>query len=126
MTGFDEQQTRQRLEHERDRVRSLITGLRSEGLDEEEASHSGELTHYDQHPADQASETFEREKDLAILEGLEGELAEIEAALQRLDDGSYGVDEVTGRPIDPERLDAYPIARTNIREPEPGRRSDGQ
>ena len=61
---------------------------------------SGELAHYDQHPADQGSDTFEREKDLSILEGLESDLAEIEAALQRLDDGSYGVDEVTGEPID--------------------------
>ena len=88
--------------------------MRSEGLDEEQAAQSGDLTHYDQHPADQASEMFEREKDLAILEALEGDLAEIEAALQRLDDGTYGVDEVTGEPIDPERLDALPTARTNI------------
>jgi RNA polymerase-binding transcription factor DksA len=111
---FDEQQARQRLESERDRVQELIAGLRSEGLDEEEASQSGELTHYDQHPADQASETFEREKDMAILEQLEDELAEIEAALQRVEDGTYGIDEVTGEPIDPERLDAIPTARTNI------------
>ncbi len=111
---FDERAARERLVAERDRVHELIAGLKSEGLDEEEAAQSGELTHYDQHPADQASETFEREKDLAILEGLEAELAEIEAALQRLDDGTYGVDEVTGEPIDPERLEAYPIARTNV------------
>ncbi len=56
----------------------------------------------------------EREKDLAILEGLEADLAEIEAALQRLDEGTYGIDENTGEPIDPARLDALPTARTNI------------
>jgi RNA polymerase-binding transcription factor DksA len=88
--------------------------LRSEGLDQEESEQTGELTHYDQHPADQASETFEREKDLSILERLETELAEIEAALQRVDDGTYGLDEVTGEPIDPERLEALPAARTNV------------
>ena len=75
------------------------------------------LAHYDQHPADTASDTFEREKDLAILEGLEAELAEIEAALQRLEDGSYGVDEVTGAPIDRARLEALPTARTNVDTP---------
>jgi RNA polymerase-binding transcription factor DksA len=111
---FDDAEARERLEHERERLNGLIDNLKSEGLDEEEASQSGELTHYDQHPADQASETFEREKDLAILEGLEQELAEIEAALQRIDDGTYGIDEVTGQPIDPERLRAAPSARTNI------------
>ena len=57
---------------------------------------------------------FEREKDLGILEGLEVDLAEIEAALQRLDEGTYGLDEETGEPIDPERLEARPAARTNI------------
>jgi RNA polymerase-binding transcription factor DksA len=111
---FDEQQARERLVQDRDRVTELIAGLRAEGLDEEEAAQSGELTHYDQHPADQGSETFEREKDLAILEQLENDLAEIEAALQRLDEGTYGIDEVTGDPIDPERLEALPTARTNI------------
>jgi RNA polymerase-binding transcription factor DksA len=111
---LDEDAVRNRLEHERDRVGELIAELRKEGLDEEQAGNSGDLTHYDQHPADQGSELFEREKDLAILEGLEVDLAEIEAALARLDEGTYGVDEVTGEPIDPERLDALPTARTNI------------
>jgi DnaK suppressor protein len=37
------------------------------------------------------------------------------AALQRVDDGTYGIDEETGQPIDPERLDALPTARGNIR-----------
>ena len=111
---FDEARARERLEHERTRVSGLIESLRDEGLGEEESAQSGELTHYDQHPADQASDTFEREKDLSILERLETDLAEIEAALQRVDDGSYGVDEVTGQPIDPERLAALPTARTNI------------
>ena len=61
-----------------------------------------ELADYDQHPADTATETFEREKDLSILEQLENELAELQAALARIDDGTYGVDEVTGEPIDPD------------------------
>jgi RNA polymerase-binding transcription factor DksA len=111
---IDGARARERLERERERVTNLITGLRNEGLDEEESAQVGELTHYDQHPADQASETFEREKDLSILERLEDDLAEIEAALQRIDDGTYGVDEVTGEPIDPERLDAIPTARRNV------------
>jgi RNA polymerase-binding transcription factor DksA len=114
MANLDEEAARQRLQAERERVHGLIEGLRDEGLGESESEQVGELSHYDQHPADQASETFEREKDLSILEGLETELAEIEAALTRLDDGTYGIDEVTGAPIDPERLDALPTARTNV------------
>ena len=117
MADIDGDAARQRLEHERERVNGLIDSLRNEGLDQEEADQAGDLSHYDQHPADQGSDTFERSKDLAILESLEDEMAEIEAALVRLDDGTYGVDEVTGDPIDPERLEAYPTARTNVDTP---------
>jgi RNA polymerase-binding transcription factor DksA len=117
MTSFDDDTARERLVAERERVNALITELRSEGLDQTESDQAGELTHYDQHPADTASDTFEREKDLSILESLEADLAEIEAALQRLEEGRYGVDEVTGEPIDRTRLEAYPTARTNVDTP---------
>jgi RNA polymerase-binding transcription factor DksA len=110
---IDGDDARRRLESERERVTGLISSLRDE-LGTAEAEQTGELASYDQHPADQGSETFEREKDLSILEGLEDELAEIEAALQRVDDGTYGIDEVTGEPIDTARLEAVPTARTNV------------
>src|SRR5262245_57841546 len=89
----------------------MVRELRSELGGDGEAS---ELADYDQHPADSGSETFEREKDLSFLEQLEEELAELEAALARIDAGTYGIDEVTGQPIDPARLDAIPTARTNV------------
>ena len=79
-------------------MHGLIESLHAEGLDQDAADQVGDLAHVTD-PADQASETFEREKDIAILEQLEHDLAEIEAALQRLDEGSYGIDEVTGEPI---------------------------
>jgi RNA polymerase-binding transcription factor DksA len=114
---FDHSAARRLLEADRDRVSGLIGELRGEGLDQDEGEQGGELSHYDQHPADTASDTFEREKDLSILESLEADLVEIEAALQRLEDGTYGVDEVTGAPIDPARLAAHPTARTNVDTP---------
>ncbi len=111
--SFSEDAARRRLEADKDRVQGLITSLHEEGLDQDAADQVGDLAHVTD-PADQASETFEREKDIAILEQLERDLAEIEAALQRLDEGSYGIDEVSGQPIAPERLEAYPAARTNV------------
>jgi RNA polymerase-binding transcription factor DksA len=99
---------------ERSRVEGLISEVREElgvGSESEELS---ELSNYDQHPADTGTETFEREKDLSILDSLEAELGELEAALQRVDEGTYGIDEVTGDPIAPERLEAVPTARTNV------------
>ena len=113
-TQFDAAQVRERLQSERERVQGIMASLQDEVNESRDGDDSAELSGYDQHPADQGSETFEREKDLSILEGLEADLAEIEAALQRVDEGTYGVDEVTGEPIDPERLDAVPTARTNV------------
>jgi RNA polymerase-binding transcription factor DksA len=116
---MDPDQARDRLQHEQTRVEGLISELRTElGTSENEGT--SELADYDQHPADTASETFEREKDLSILEQLEAELAELQAALERVDAGTYGTDEVTGEPIDPARLDALPTARTNIAAPSQG------
>ena len=113
---IDEDATRRRLAVEREKLQGMVADLRSESRQEDDGQ-VGELSSYDQHPADEGSETFEREKDLAILESLETELAEVEAALRRLDDGTYGIDEVTGERIDPERLDARPEARTNVDTP---------
>jgi RNA polymerase-binding transcription factor DksA len=121
--SVDPEEARKRLQDERTRVEGLIRNLKDELGDEGENAELSELSDYDQHPADTASETFEREKDVSILEQLENELEELQAALERIDAGTYGVDEVTGKPIAPERLEAVPTARTNVdteagREPE--------
>lgn len=110
-TPIDEGAARERLDAERERLQGLVSELRDETARDDD---SGEKIDVAGPPGAVTGETFEREKDLSILEGLEFELAEIEAALQRLDDGTYGVDEVTGERIDPERLDAIPAARTNV------------
>jgi RNA polymerase-binding transcription factor DksA len=111
--AFDDDAARRRLTADRQRVEGLIRSIHDEGIDESAADQVGDVSHVTD-PADQGSETFEREKDLAILEQLEHDLAEIEAALQRLDEGTYGIDEVTGNPIPRERLEAFPTARTDV------------
>lgn len=112
--SVDPEDARKRVLEEKARVEGLIHNLKDELGDGSENDQLSELSDYDQHPADTASETFEREKEVSILERLEDELAEIQAALERIDAGTYGVDEVTGEPIAPERLEAVPTARTNV------------
>jgi len=105
-------QARQRLEDERARLEGVRSTFADEQLtDLSELDSLGELSSYDQHQADVGTETFEREKDLSILERVESELADIEHALARLDDGTYGTCEACGRPIDEARLEAMPAAR---------------
>ncbi len=113
---MDADAARERLEAEKARVAGLISEQRTD-VEEENASEDAELSPYD--AADSGSDTFEREKDLGLLDDLEVELAEIEAAIARIDAGTYGIDEVTGAPIDPARLEAAPAARTNVDTPPP-------
>jgi RNA polymerase-binding transcription factor DksA len=109
---MDTQHARDRLEEERARLLQVRETFDGEHLtDESERDSINELSGMDQHQADVGTETFEREKDLSILENVQSELADIEHALERINDGSYGTCEACGRPIDEERLDAMPATR---------------
>lgn len=112
LSNMETDQAKQRLEDERARLEGVRATFDDERLGEESENDSlSELSSYDQHQADVGTETFEREKDLSILERVESELADIEHAMQRLDDGTYGTCEACGRPIDAARLEAMPAAR---------------
>lgn len=101
---------RKALLRERTNQVRLIQSLRQGGLADTETGTIGELSSYDQHPADQGSETFERERDVGLLQSAEATLDQIDRALVRLQGGSYGVCEACGEPIDKERLLALPYA----------------
>ncbi|WP_257350169.1 TraR/DksA C4-type zinc finger protein [Pseudalkalibacillus decolorationis] len=79
---------------------------------------SGELSQYDNHPADSGTELYEREKDIALNAHLKEELSDINYSLKQMEDGTYGTCEVTGKQIPIERLKALPSART-IKEASP-------
>jgi RNA polymerase-binding transcription factor DksA len=109
---MDTDLARQRLASERERLNGVRATFDDEGLTEQSENDSvGELSSYDQHQADMGTETFEREKDLSILEQVEAELGDVEHALRRLDEGTYGTCEVCGREIPDERLEAMPATR---------------
>lgn len=63
-----------------------------------------ELSFYDQHPGDIGSEVFEREKDTGILEMLELEMEKVDDALEKHQQGRYGICEVCGQAIEAGRL----------------------
>ena len=72
---------------------------------------TGELSTVDNHPADAGTELFERSRDLVLDHTEEQKLAEIEAALGRIADGTYGICEISGDPIPYDRLEAIPWTR---------------
>jgi RNA polymerase-binding transcription factor DksA len=109
---MDREDVRRRLAEERDRLEEIRVGFDAEHLhDESEDESMSELSHLAQHSADVATETFEREKDFSILEQVEAELADVERALQRIDDGRYGTCEACGAEIGDDRLEAMPATR---------------
>ncbi len=109
---MDTDDAKQRLLAEQTRLEGVRENFADEHLgDESEQETLSELSSFDQHEADIGTETFEREKDLSILEQVEAELADVEHAIRRLEEGTYGTCEACGRPIDPERLEALPATR---------------
>jgi DnaK suppressor protein len=108
--GIDTERFRATLLEERDRVEKAIANLRDErpgSLDDEidELAHSS-----DNHLAETATATLGREIDHTLGENSEEVLNQIDRALRRIDDGTYGTCGTCAREIAPERLEAYPWA----------------
>ncbi|WP_221033105.1 TraR/DksA family transcriptional regulator [Actomonas aquatica] len=72
---------------------------------------AGDLSSYGQHMADAGTDTFDRDFALSLVANEQEALSEIEAAIQRIKKGTYGVCEVTGKPIPKDRLMAVPFTR---------------
>lgn len=112
MTSRPPENTRAALEVEREEALRRLAGLRGDFADVIAASKDSNAD--DEHDPEGATIAFERAQVSALAQQVEGHLAEVDAALQRLDDGTYGSCEVCGEPIAPARLEARPVARTCI------------
>ncbi len=99
---------RGKLLQERERYRSRIEYLREESFGQDRTATIREPADYDNHPADQGSETYERESDLGLLLEARDHLKSLEEALVRMQDGQYGYCSGCGRDIPFERLSSRP------------------
>jgi RNA polymerase-binding protein DksA len=109
-TSIDIDHFRALLLEERERVQSAIAHLRADhpgSLDDEVEEVAASA---DSHLGEAAAATLNREIDYTLGENSEQILSEIEAALKRIDDGTYGTCTACGKPIGIERLEAYPWA----------------
>jgi DnaK suppressor protein len=96
------------LRRERERIERELARL-GRGDDDE-------LSHVDQHLADEGSELYEDERDEGIADSLREELAAIGRAEQRLEEGVYGLSVQSGEPIPDARLEAVPWAERTVEE----------
>jgi len=107
------------------KYRKLLTNARSdlagqvrrlkEDLNKSRKDSSGDLSGYSYHMADAATDTFNEQVESDIVSSETETLREIEEALERLDEGTYGICEMCGEPIAPKRLTAIPYARLCIK-----------
>ena len=100
------------LESERRLVLSRLAALTGD-FDEVVAA-SRDTNADDEHDPEGATIAFERSQVAALVQQARTHLAEVDRALERLADGTYGTCEGCGRPIAPARLEARPTARTCI------------
>jgi RNA polymerase-binding protein DksA len=115
LSTIDTAEFRKRLEQERARLTHAVDFLEKENPGSM-SDELGELAEggTDNHLGDTASVLYDRELDEGLEEGAQQTLSEIDAALRRIEDGTYGTCEVCGKPIGAERLAAIPWARLCI------------
>jgi len=105
---MDEARARELVAAERTRLEQALAELSPTGGDE--------LSQVDQHPADAGSELFEQERDEGIADRMREELAAVERAERRLEEGTYGISVESGEPIPDDRLEAMPLAERTVEE----------
>ncbi|MED4603625.1 TraR/DksA C4-type zinc finger protein [Paenibacillus validus] len=110
LSGAQLQELSAKLQEEQQWLQAHLTDREHEGLENSLRDQTGELSAYDNHPADLGSEMFERAKDIALLENAERHLTDINEALARIETGAYGTCRACGQPIPFERLQAMPTA----------------
>ncbi|AQQ51863.1 TraR/DksA C4-type zinc finger protein [Planococcus lenghuensis] len=101
------------LKEFKERLENNLKDL-EERIQHREEFNTNELSQYDNHPGDNATQLFDKERGLAITEFKQEEIDDTRAALQAIEDGTYGKCAVCGREIQYDRLDILPTALTCI------------
>ncbi len=114
--------TKKELQHfkvklfaEKKKVFEEMGELQQENLKQSIADQAGENSRYSYHLGDTASLAYGREFSMGLAERQQKYLEQIDEALQRIEEGTYGICLVTGEPISVERLNEVPVAKYSIK-----------
>ena len=110
MSAVDTARFEQILREERQRVCDAISYLHEETPGSLEDETEEIVGNSDNHLGDTATATLDREIDYSLEENSEQVLRAIDAALRRIEEGTFGICETCGQPISEERLEAIPYA----------------
>ena len=107
LTKKETEELRLRLEEELVELKTQLTTLEEDTFAATQSDSAGDVG-LDDESADAGSATFEREKDLSIEQNVRDLLRKIQGALKRIADGTYGLCERCGKPIEKARMKALP------------------
>jgi len=110
LTPTEKKKLKQLLQDELGRLQKELADIQERSSRAMDVEIVSEVSGYDDHPADLASETFEREKDQAMVDALEATIGRVELAMEKLKLGTYGICDGCGNKITKKRLDAVPYA----------------
>jgi len=103
------------LEREKAELEAQLAELEESSFASPQSDISGEVA-FDEEYADSGTATFERERDLSLENNIRDLLDKIGKALARMDNGTYGICERCGKPIEKARLKALPYANLCIKD----------
>jgi RNA polymerase-binding protein DksA len=89
--------------------------LQQNNLKQSISDSAGENSRYSYHLGDVASLSYGREFSMGLAERQQKYLEQIDDALRRVEDGTYGICKVTGDAIDVERLEEVPVAKYSVK-----------
>lgn len=110
-TPFTKKQ-KQRLVELRDSMLNMIEGVSQESL--RQRSEGGDASAFGMHQADAGSDAYDRDFALSLLSQEQDALNEINEALTRIENGTYGICEMSGKRIPEVRLEALPFTRFTV------------
>lgn len=91
-----------------------VDSMQGEALKKSRQDASGDLSNVPIHMADIGTDNYERDLMIELIENGEEGLRNIDTALEKMDDGSYGVCEICSKKINKDRLKAVPYAKLCI------------
>ncbi|NLP03769.1 MAG: hypothetical protein GX089_14840 [Fibrobacter sp.] len=106
---------KEKLLSEKQKVLEGMDELQQSNLKQSISDSAGEISRYSYHLGDVASLSYGREFSMGLAERQQKYLEQIDEALQRIDEGSYGVCKVTGELIPVERLEEVPVAKYSVK-----------
>ena len=115
LTQKEVKELRERLVAEREELETQFQELEEQTFGTTQTELTGEMG-FDEEPADAGTATFERERDLSLVNNVRDLMERVDKALAKIEDGTYGLCDRCGKPIEKVRLKALPYANLCLKD----------